>query len=134
MPLLQALDPGRLIYRKVLAASLVQHHALSLRETAAIAGVLVNVSSPETPAVASLAEVGAMSDDKGEAPKPPPSFVRLRYTFVLLNERAEWCDLRSLYAVDDAEALAISKALANGRSFEVWHGFRCIGVFSSTEH
>lgn len=86
------------------------------------------------PAVASPAEAGAMSDDEGDASGPPPSFVRTRYTFVLLNERAEWCDLRSLYAVDDAEALAVSKALAKGRPFEMWHGFRCVGVFSGTEH
>jgi len=108
--------------------------ALSLRVTAATAGVLVDVSSPEMPAVASFAEVGAMSHDEGDAPRPPPSFARMRYTFILLNEHGEWCDLQSLYAVDDAEALAVSKILADGRHFEVWQASRCVGIFSSTEH
>lgn len=75
-----------------------------------------------------------MSDEKGDAPRLPPSFVRMRYTFVLLNGRGEWRDLQTLYAVDDAEALAISKILADGQPFELWHGCRCVGAFSGTEH
>lgn len=74
-----------------------------------------------------------MSDDKGDLPRPP-SFTRRRYTFVLLNERGAWRDIKSVYAVDDAEALAISKFLAEGQPFEVWLGFRCLGTFSGTEH
>lgn len=114
--------------------SLAQHCALALRVSAATAGVWVGFSSPKMLAVASLAEGGAMSDDEDEASTPPPSFVRMRYTFVLLNEYAEWCDLCTLYAFDDAEALAVSKTLANGRPIKVWLGFHCIGVFLGTEH
>jgi hypothetical protein len=86
------------------------------------------------PAVASIAEVGAMSDEEDDTSKSPSSFAPLRYTFVLLNEDGEWRDIQSIYAVDDAEALVASKYLANGRPFEVWHGFRCVGSFSGTEH
>ncbi|MDP4003289.1 hypothetical protein [Methylobacterium sp. NEAU K] len=75
-----------------------------------------------------------MSDDKGDLPTPPPSFIPLRYTIVLLNEHGEWIDIGSIYAVDDAEALAASKILAAGQSFEVWLGFHCLGSFSGTEH
>ncbi|MHB2208100.1 hypothetical protein [Methylobacterium sp. CM6257] len=75
-----------------------------------------------------------MSDDTGDPSGSPPSFARMRYALVLLNMHGEWRDLRSIYAVDDAEALALSKILTEGQPFEVWQGFRCVGVFSGTEH
>lgn len=101
--------------------------------TAATANVLVDLFSPKVLAVASPAEAGTMSDDEGDSPGPP-AFTRMRYALVLLNKHGEWRDLRLIYAVDDAEALAVSKFLADGWAFELWHGSRCVGDFSSTEH
>ena len=86
------------------------------------------------PVVASTAGADAMSNHKGDVRRRQPSSNTVRYTFVLLNERGDWRDIQSIYAVDDAEALAMSKFLAKSQPFEVWLGFRCLGVFSGTEH
>ena len=65
---------------------------------------------------------GNISDSSNK--NTPPR--RLRYTIVLLNDDSAMVDSQTLYATDDEEAFVLADTMSDGRSFELWQGFRFV--------